>query len=300
MKYLVTGGSGQVGFELTQQLRALGDVVAPRRSELDLASPDSIRAAIDRVRPDVIVNAAAYTAVDRAESERDACFDVNARAPGLLAEEARRIDAALIHFSTDYVFDGTKAAPYVECDDARPLNVYGESKLAGERAVESVGGAWLILRTSWVYGLRGQNFLRTILRRAREADELRVVDDQIGAPTWSRSLAAATARLLASRASESLADRIRDVAGVYHLTSAGSASWFEFARAILDVDGGMDRRPVRLVPIPTAEYPTPARRPAWSVLDCTKSAHVLGVRLGSWEAELTIAFASSSESGVAR
>ncbi len=299
MKYLVIGGSGQVGFELARQLRAIGDIVAPARSALDLASSDSIRAAIDRVRPDVIVNAAAYTAVDRAESERDACFAINARAPGVLAEEARRVGAALIHFSTDYVFDGAKTSPYVECDDAHPLNVYGESKLAGERAIEAIGGAWLVLRTSWVYGLRGQNFLRTILRRAGEVDELRVVDDQIGAPTWSRSLAAATVQLLASPAGESAAGRIWDVAGVYHLTSSGATSWCGFARAILESDGGADRRDVRVVPIPTAEYPTPARRPRWSVLDCGKSAHVLGVRLGSWDAELAAAFTSAAESSSA-
>lgn len=296
MKYLVTGGSGQVGYELVRQLRATGDVIAPPRAELDLASPDSIRAAVDRVHPDVIVNAAAYTAVDRAESERDPCFAINARAPGVLAEEARRIGAAVVHFSTDYVFDGTKTTPYVERDDPHPLNVYGEAKLAGERAMESAGGAWLVLRTSWVYGLRGQNFLRTIQRRAREVDELRVVDDQIGAPTWSQSLAAATVQIVTSQAGDSVVDRIREVAGVYHLTSTGSTSWFGFARAILDANPEMHRREVQVLPITTAEYPTPARRPQRSVLDCTKSTLVLGVRIGSWEEELAAAFASTAES----
>ncbi len=195
---LVTGANGQIGFELVRELAPFGTVVAPSRSELDLERPETIRALVQRVRPSVIVNAAAYTAVDKAESDRQRCFAVNAEAPGVFAEEAARVGAALIHYSTDYVFDGTKTSPYVETDAAAPLNVYGESKLAGERAIESVGGAWMVLRTSWVYGMRGNNFLRTILRLAREQRELRVVDDQMGAPTWSTSVAKATAHVVST------------------------------------------------------------------------------------------------------
>ena len=196
-KILLTGKNGQVGWELERSLQPLGQVIAFDRSGLDLASPDSIRAVIREVKPELIVNPAAYTAVDKAESEPDLAMAVNGVAPGIIAEEAKRLGAALIHYSTDYVFDGTKAEPYTEDDVPKPINVYGKTKLAGEQAVQAIGVPHLIFRTSWVYGMRGKNFLLTILRMAKEKDELRIVDDQFGAPTWSRMIAETTAQVLA-------------------------------------------------------------------------------------------------------
>ena len=197
MRILVTGANGQVGWELQRTLQTLGDVVACDRGTLDLSDPDSIRGKVREIRPDVIVNAGAYTAVDRAESEPELAMAVNGVAPGVLAEEAKQLGALLLHYSTDYVFDGTKAEPYLESDAPNPVSVYGSSKLAGEKAVEAVGGAYLIFRTSWVYGGRGKNFLLTMLRLAGEREELRVVDDQFGAPTWCRTIAEATAQVVA-------------------------------------------------------------------------------------------------------
>ncbi|HEX6266246.1 MAG TPA: dTDP-4-dehydrorhamnose reductase, partial [Burkholderiales bacterium] len=222
MRILLVGRNGQVGRELAQALAPLGEVNAPSRAQLDLTDADRIAAVVRGASPEVIVNAAAYTAVDRAESEPDAAFSVNASAPRLLAEEAARLGALLVHYSTDYVFDGEKAGPYAEDDTPRPLNVYGASKLAGERAIAAAGCRHLILRTSWVYGPHGSNFMRTILRAARERPELRVVDDQWGAPTSSTALARATARLLPSHPE-----------GLYHITAAGKTTWYGFARAIV-------------------------------------------------------------------
>lgn len=301
---LVTGSSGQVGFELLRELAALGTVVVPPRSELDLARPESIREVVNRVRPTVIVNAGAYTAVDKAESDRDRCFAVNATAPGVLAEAARRVGSALIHYSTDYVFDGRKTTPYVETDSVAPLNVYGESKLAGERAIAEVGGSWIVLRTSWVYGARGNNFLRTMLRLARKRDELRVVDDQTGAPTWCRSIAAATAQLLArAGGADRISEHIAQAAGVYHLSSSGQTSWAGFARAILSRDPrAAEQRCTQVVGIPTSEYPTPAARPAWSVLDNSRISARFGLHIPPWESELDRAmredFGASMTNGI--
>jgi dTDP-4-dehydrorhamnose reductase len=284
--FLVTGGTGQVGQELIRELAPLGKVMAPTRAELDLARPASITEFIRRVRPTMIVNAAAYTAVDRAESDRDACFTVNATAPGILAEEARRTGAALIHYSTDYVFDGTKREPYLETDEPRPLNAYGESKLAGERAIAEVGGRWIVLRTSWVYGTHGHNFLLTILRLARERDELRVVNDQIGAPTWSNAIAQGTKQLISVAASESRGGPAKAM-GVYHMSAGGATNWFDFAQAILAADPRREeQRYRRLVGIRTAEYATPAARPRWSVLNNDRLARDLGIRLSDWSDDL--------------
>jgi len=233
----------------------------------------------------VILNAGAYTAVDKAESDREACYAVNAMAPRVLAEEAQRLGAMLIHYSTDYVFDGTKREPYVETDEPRPLNVYGESKLAGERAIADVGGAWLVLRTSWVYGTRGHNFLLTMLKLAREREELRIVDDQVGAPTWSRAIARATEQIL--RRGEHPHDQLARTAGVYHLTASGSTTWCGFARAILAADPRRDEQICRRVlAIRSADGPTPARRPGWSVLSNEKLGQRFGLRLDSWETQL--------------
>lgn len=269
---LLTGAAGQLGFELAPLLTAHGEVEALDRAALDLADADAVAAAVRRVRPQIIVNAAGYTAVDRAESEPALADAINARAPAVLAEEAKRLDALLIHYSTDYVFDGNSTEPYREEDQANPLNVYGSSKLAGERAIRAAGVAHLILRTSWIYGLHGQNFLLTMRRLAATRDELRVVADQFGVPNWSRALAQATASLV-SRGPAALAKKT----GIYHLSGRGRASWFDFARAIFD---GADRP--RVVPITTAEYPTPARRPASAVLATDKFEAAFGFALPDW------------------
>jgi dTDP-4-dehydrorhamnose reductase len=287
--FLVTGGTGQIGYELVRELAPLGRVVAPGRAELDLADPDSIVRAIRATGPDVILNAAAYTAVDRAESDHQACTRINAEAPGIIAEEARRVRAALVHYSTDYVFDGTRRTPYAEDDEPRPLQVYGRTKLAGEQAIAAVGGAYLVLRTSWVYGPRGRNFVRTILARARADVELRVVDDQIGAPTWSRQVAAGTAQIVGSliRRAGHPAEAFTALAGVYHLTAAGETSWHGFAQEVLRRDPNRgDQRCRAVVAVSTAQYATPAVRPAYSVLDNRKAGARFGVRLPDWAEQL--------------
>ena len=240
------------------------------------------------------MNPAAYTAVDQAESEPELCAAVNAIAPGVLAEEAARVGAAIVHFSTDYVFDGTKSSPYVEEDEPNPLGVYGRTKLAGELAVAAAGAPYLVLRTSWVYGRRGKNFLLTMLALSRQREELRVVCDQVGAPTWSRGLAAATAGILAplARGDGGVADAMRAVSGTYHLTASGCTSWHGFTEAILALDPRRDeQRCQRVVPIPTRDYPTAARRPASSRLDCSRAAEVLGVRIPDWREQLVLALA---------
>jgi dTDP-4-dehydrorhamnose reductase len=277
LRILLTGATGQVGWELRRTLAPLGEVRALDRFGLDLADVPTLVASVRALQPDVIVNSAAYTAVDKAESERDLAFAVNATAPRVLAEEAKRIGAYLVHYSTDYVFDGEKSAPYAEDDPTGPINVYGESKLAGERAIAAAGGRHLILRTSWVYGPRGKNFYLTMLRLARERPELRVVDDQIGAPTSSLAIARATADLIGKAAQ-----------GLYHMTAAGETSWCGFARAILARAG----LATPVVAIATSDYPTPARRPRNSRLDCSKLLREHAVALAPWEeqlAEVTLA-----------
>ena len=271
MRILLTGATGQVGWELRKTLAPLGEVKAFDRFGLDLADPPPLVATVRALQPAVIVNAAAYTAVDKAESERDPAFAVNARAPRVLAEEAKRIGALLVHYSTDYVFDGGKAMPYTEEDAPHPINVYGESKLAGERAIAGSGCRHLILRTSWVYGPRGRNFYLTMLRLAKERPELKVVDDQVGAPTSSLEIARATARLLEKRAQ-----------GLYHMAAAGETSWCGFARAILK--GAEIATPV--VAIRTEDYPTAARRPRNSRLDCARLRAEHGISLAPWDEAL--------------
>ena len=277
MRILLAGRNGQVGRELLKTLAPLGEILAPGRAELDLRDAVRLREAVRAANADVIVNAAAYTAVDQAESERDAAFAVNALAPGILAEEAKKSGALLVHYSTDYVFDGEKPAPYVEEDQPNPLNVYGASKLAGERAIAASGCRHLILRTSWVYGPRGSNFMLTMLRLARERAELRVVDDQVGAPTSSLAIARATAQVLRPGAH-----------GTYHMSAAGHTSWCGFARAILRRAGSA----TPVAAIRTADYPTPARRPRNSRLDCARLRADFGLALAPWEeqlAEVTLA-----------
>lgn len=284
---LLTGRNGQVGWELERCLQPLGKVVAVDRQTLDLANPDAIRTIVRDVQPSVIVNAAAYTAVDKAESEPDLAMAINGIAPGIMAEEAKRLGALLVHYSTDYVFDGTEREPYAEDDAASPINVYGMTKLAGERAIEQVGVRHWILRTSWVYGLRGKNFLLTIRRLAQERDELRIVDDQFGAPTWSRMIAEATALALA-RAFGLPAERMPQFpSGVFHLTAGGRTSWRGFAAAIVDTLKEADGyKCSRVIPISTNEYPLPARRPANSSLATGKLSAQLGIHLCDWRVAL--------------
>ena len=278
MRVLVTGCGGQVGREVARALEGACEVVAHDRASLDLAQPGQIAARMAEARPDVVVNAAAYTAVDRAESDADAARAINGAAPGVFAEECRRAGALLVHFSTDYVFDGSKPAPYVESDPTAPLSVYGATKLEGERAIAASGCDHLVLRTSWVYGPHGKNFLLTMRRLGAERDELRVVDDQRGAPTSSLQLARLVRELLLERG---LA-RARAAGGIYHATAGGETTWFGFAQAIFAAE---TRRP-RLTPIATHEYPTPARRPANSVLSSDRLAAALDLRIGPWASGL--------------
>ena len=323
-RILVTGGSGQVGGALVGELALMGAVYAPGRSELDLASAASIRAVVREFRPGWIVNAGAYTAVDKAEEEEDAAFAVNGTAVEVLAEAAKRASAAVLHFSTDYVFDGRKPAPYLETDATQPLRVYGESKRAGELALEASGVPYMIFRTSWVYGATGKNFLRTILRAAGEREVLRVVADQRGAPTWSSDLARMVARVMAGRMREAteLGVSVREslaavqgahlnddeavvkmghpgLGGTYHATSAGETTWFGFAEEALRLAriAEPERKLARLEAIPTASYPTPARRPMNSRLDCGKLSEVLGWRMPEWRASLAEVMRALAASG---
>lgn len=271
MRILVTGRNGQVGSALTAALDGLGDVIALDRRQLDLANPDAIRTALRELQPAVVINAAAYTAVDAAESDEAMALRINAAAPRVLAEESERLGAALIHYSTDYVFDGRKEGAWLEDDAPAPLSVYGRSKLAGEQAIAEVGGTHLILRTSWVYGLHGKNFLLTMLKLAETRSELSIVADQVGAPTWSRTIADATATIIRDAGEPA---QLAALSGIYHLCAGGHTSWFGFAEAIF-AQASVVNKPV-LKPITTAEYPTPARRPKNSVMNTDKFRRAFG------------------------
>lgn len=311
---LLTGRTGQVGSELLRLLPEIGDVVAPVRHELDLLNPDSIRRAVREIRPELIINAAAFTAVDAAETQGAEAQAVNANAPGVLAEEAKKIGAAVVHFSTDYVFDGSKRTPYVEADPAAPINAYGKTKLAGEQAVRAASVRHLIFRTAWVYSTRGRNFVRTILRLATEREELRVIRDQFGAPTWSRDIAEVTVKILAQLTSpdSSAASSFSRVSGIYNLTAAGVTTWYDFARAILEEAAHLSPtvewfaeatqgRPLitsRIIPITTPDYPTPAARPAFSVLSNSHLFQTFGIGLPNWRAQLRLVFEPERSSQV--
>lgn len=261
MKVLLTGSTGQVGYELARSLQGVGDVVAVDRNVMDLSNLDQVREVIRSVKPQLIVNPAAYTAVDKAESESELAYRINAEAPGVMAEEAKKLGAALVHYSTDYVFDGSQPSARVEDDAVGPLSVYGASKLAGEQAIAAAGIPHLIFRTSWVYGMRGKNFLLTMLRLAKERDELRVVADQHGAPTWSRTIADTTAQVLSQAHAGGNAWWDQN-SGIYHLSAQGQTTWHAFTQAIIE-EAGLS---CNVLPITTADYPTPAKRPQYSVM----------------------------------
>lgn len=283
-RILITGRNGQVGYELRRTLSTLGQVFAPGRSEMDLARPELIREQIQSLKPDIIVNAAAYTAVDQAETDTESAMQINGTAPGIIAEEAKKAGAALIHYSTDYVFDGTKTTPYVETDEPNPVSVYGKTKLAGEQAIQAVDLPHLILRTSWVYGRHGRNFYNTILRLAHEREELGIVDDQIGCPTWSRSIAEATGQLIAQQLPRGRGNYFADCAGIYNLVSNGQVSWHGFARCFLELDPSREQQTLKtLKAIGTSDYPTPARRPAYSVMSTEKLTRTFGLQMPAWE-----------------
>jgi len=288
---LLTGVHGQVGGQLLPLLQQMGDVVAPTRSELDLADGEAIRSYVQNVQPRWVVNPAAYTAVDKAETEPELAFAINAEAPRVLGEEAAKIGAAVLHFSTDYVFSGGGSTPWVETDATGPLGVYGASKLAGEQRLAQSGTAYLIFRTSWVYGATGNNFLRTILRVARGRDELRIVGDQHGAPTWSHDLARLAVHTIdrmeiaAQQSNASLAEAVKPVSGIYHACAGGCTTWFGFAEEFLRFAQAAEpeQRFARLVPIATAEYPTPAARPQNSRMNCVKLLRELGFTMPQWQ-----------------
>jgi dTDP-4-dehydrorhamnose reductase len=284
---LVTGARGQVGTEVARELAGRAQVIAHDRGSLDLALKDDIAPRVREARPDVIVNCAAYTAVDRAESEPHTARAVNAIAPGVLGEEAKRANALLIHFSTDYVFDGRKRSAYTEDDPTHPLGVYGSTKLDGERAIEQSGCRHLILRTSWVFGPHGGNFMLTMLRLGAARDELRIVDDQHGAPTSSRALARLVGEMLGGGKDplkRAQVDEAAERSGLYHASAAGETTWFGFAEAIFDEARrqGRGTRAPRLVAIPTSEYPTPAKRPMNSVLSSARLNAVFGLAIPDW------------------
>ena len=277
MRILVLGRSGQVGTALTQSLQGLGELIALDRAQLDLTNPDAIRTTLREIQPQIVINAAAYTAVDAAESDQAMAFQINAVAPRVMAEESERLGAALIHYSTDYVFDGGKQGAWMEDDATAPLSVYGHSKLAGEQAITDVGGTHLILRTSWVYGLHGKNFLLTMLKLAESRDSLAIVDDQIGAPTWALTIADATSAIIRDAGEPA---QLAALSGIYHLCAGGHTSWFGFAQAIFS-HASVQRKP-QLRPITTAEYPTPAQRPHNSILNTDKFRRSFG-DLPTWD-----------------
>jgi dTDP-4-dehydrorhamnose reductase len=288
---LILGQQGQVAWELQRTLPSLGNITVLGSQDLDLADTNKLRDTIQTLRPQIVVNAAAYTAVDKAESDQETAKAINQTAPQILAEETAKLGSLLVHYSTDYVFDGTKTGVYVEDDATNPLGVYGATKLGGEQAIQAVGGDHLIFRTTWVYGTRGKNFLLTILRLAAEKPELKIVADQIGAPTWSRSIAEATAQVICQWPQ-------KPHSGLYHLSAAGVTSWHGFASKIVDFSRQINPdRPLavdQILPIPATDYPTPAARPSNSQLDSSKLWQTFGVQLNNWERDLDLAMQQAS------
>lgn len=289
MHILLLGKHGQLGWELHRSLLGLGEITALDYPEIDLAHPSGLGELIMHLRPQVIVNATAYTAVDQAESQPELAYAINRDAVGEMASAARRTGAALLHYSTDYVFDGALGRAYIETDPVNPLNVYGRSKLEGEEALAHSGCVYLTFRTAWVYSLRRPSFVSKVLEWSRQQTSLRVVDDQVSSPTWARSLAAATAQLLA-KASPNPQAYFAPVAGLYHLAGEGAASRLEWARLVLELDPHKEeQKTVELLPAATSEFPTPAQRPLYSPLDCAKFNQTFGLRLPSWQAALRLA-----------
>jgi len=289
MRVLISGQHGQVSRELQRRLGGVGELIVLGRDQLDLAQPEQIRQQVQKIRPDLIINAAAHTAVDLAESEPETAFAINAVAPGIFAEEALMLGIPLIHYSTDYVFDGKKVGPYNEDDTPNPLGVYGKSKLAGERAIIDVQGKHLILRTSWVYSTYGRNFLLTMQRLLQERPEVRIVVDQIGAPTWAGTIANSTLALVERwQTGETV------TWGTYHLTAQGKTSWFGFAQAIGEALRQQGKPCANLLPIPSSDYPTPAARPLNSCLDCSRLQREWGVKQPDWHSALRECLAEQS------
>jgi len=292
MRILLLGKNGQLGWELHRTLQPLGKVFAVDYPEIDLTSPDSINKTVQEYQPELIINAAAYTDVDRAESEPEIARAVNGLAPGMLAEQAKTLGSALIHYSTDYVFDGKKGNPYIETDRPNPINVYGRSKLAGEHAVTKVGDVYLILRTSWVYSLRRNSFVTKVLRWSRQQKTLRIVSDQIGSPTWARMLAEITAQILA-KAGGDVVHWIDDHKGIYHLAGNGHVSRLEWTQVILHYDPQKeDQITQETQPALTKVFPTPAQRPLFSALDCEHFKKIFDMRLPDWKKTLQLAMES--------
>lgn len=284
MKILLTGKNGQVGWELQRSLMCLGTVIACDRNEMDLSNPDILRKKIREIQPDIIINAAAYTAVDKAEEEEELATIINGTSVGVIAEEALKLNALLIHYSTDYVFDGTKTEPYTEDDIPNPINAYGRSKLVGEKAIIKSGCDYLILRTTWVYAARGNNFLKTILRLAKELDELSIVCDQYGAPTWARNIADITAHVIADVKKEHKEGTF--ASGVYHLSATGKTTWYGFASAIIDQakqrTSAEDIKTQKVLPIATEDYPLPASRPKNSQMDSDSLTARFNLIMPAW------------------
>jgi dTDP-4-dehydrorhamnose reductase len=292
-RILLTGKTGQVGYELERSLQGLGDIIALDRSQMDLSNLAQVRDVIRAIKPNLIVNPAAYTAVDKAESEPELAMRINGEAPGVMAEEAKKLGAVMIQYSTDYVFDGSKSTPYLETDPTGPINVYGATKLAGEQAIHAAGIPHLILRTSWVYGMRGNNFLRTILRLAQEREELRIVADQHGAPTWCRTIADGTAHIVAQGygAQQGL-EWWQQRTGIYHLSARGQTTWHGFTQEILN-RAEVGKRP-RLTPIRTEDYPLPAKRPMNSILN-TERLRKTFCDIPQWQEALRLCMGAAAE-----
>ncbi len=312
-RILLTGKTGQLGSELNRLLPKLGEVIAPDRTELDLREPEQIRQIVRSTNPQLVVNAAAYTAVDAAETDEANALAVNAKAPRVLAEEAKKIGAVLVHFSTDYVFDGSKKALYVETDSPNPRNAYGRTKLAGEQGIRESGATHVIFRTSWVYATHGRNFLLTILRLATEREELKIVADQVGAPSCALDMAEATTKIVAGMIADDKSQfAFPEASGTYHMTAAGQTSWYEFAKAILEEAGRAPQslpwlasatkgRPLiarRVVPISTEEFCSPAPRPVYSVLSNARLRQVFGVALPDWRTQLQRCFSPITSAGI--
>jgi len=291
MRIVLFGKNGQVGWELEKLLPQSGDVTAFGRQDLDVSKLEKVRDALLETKPGLIINASAYTEVDRAEKESEAAMRVNAEAPGVMAETARTLNAAFIHYSTDYVFDGSNTQPYIETDTPNPLSVYGKSKLAGEKNIEQINGSYIILRTSWVYSMRGNTFVNKFLSWARTNETLRVVDDQISNPTWAKALAEATYSLVSTHR-DNLQDVMKERSGIYHLAGSGYVSRYEWAKQILaNASDRTDILAQAIEPVPSDAFPLPAARPLFSALDCTRLEHSFNVRLPNWQASLQAAMA---------